>query len=145
MDRLGRPGERERQRDGEEDMATVGWKMRSVYVCVRGLRGWNAHTRTHMHAHTRLASSGLVLVSCPWLRRAQESAVSLWRIDTDTPYPSAPDTPKPPPPSLNPSSPLPPSSSSAAGPCLVGMFERRRIEEGVEAGGAGLHLDCGLY
>lgn len=64
---------RERQRDGEKDMAAAGWKMRRFYVCVEGLEGRDPHT----HTHTQLASSGLVLVSCPWPRWAQESAVSL--------------------------------------------------------------------
>lgn len=50
MDRLGRLGERERQRDGEKDMATVGWKMRRIYVCVEGLKC--AHTHKHRHTHT---------------------------------------------------------------------------------------------
>ena len=54
-----------------------------VYVCVYV---WETNSR----ARTQLASSGLVLVSCPWPWRAQESAVSLWLIDTDTPQTPAP-------------------------------------------------------
>lgn len=128
---------RERQRGGEKDMATVGWKMRRLYVCVGGLEGRNPH----MYVHTQLANSGLVLVSCPWPRRAQESAVSLWRIDTDGPLTLRPDTTEPPPPSLSPSSLLPPSFFSSSQPMPRGHV----WEETYRGGEASLCLDCGLH
>lgn len=41
-----------------------------------------------MDTHKQFASFAWVLVSCPWPQRAQESAVSQWRIDTGTSPPS---------------------------------------------------------
>lgn len=60
-----------------------------VRWCVALLKCTCAFTHTRSYAHKQLASSSLVLVSCPWPWRAQESAVSFWRIDTGTPHPSA--------------------------------------------------------
>lgn len=58
MDRLGRQGERTRWRDGE-DMATVGWKMRRIVVCVEGWGGWDGgftvDMNTHIHTCTHTA------------------------------------------------------------------------------------------
>lgn len=72
-------GGSERQRDGEEDKASAGWKMRRLYGCAvgRGLRGFETISNARALVRAQLAGSGLVLVSCPWSRRAQESAVSL--------------------------------------------------------------------
>lgn len=151
MDRLGRQGERERQRDGEKDMATVGWKMRRIYECVGGggvCGGVEMHTCTYTHSWPALAWFWSVARGHGG-HRSQLSACD--GLIQTPPHPSA-SAPTLPNLHLHPSippalylPPPPPSSSSAAGPCLVGMFERRRIEGGVGRGGAGLHLDCGLY
>lgn len=103
----------------------------SICVCrgVVGLKCSHMHTCTHTHSWPALAWFWSVARGHGGHRSQLSACDGL--IQTPPP-PLRPDTPKPPRPCLNPSSPPPPSlsSSSAAGPCLVGMFERRRIEEG---------------
>lgn len=155
----GQAGEAGRAREAERWREGYGycWMEDETYICVC----WGAemcahtHTPTHTHTsahtlthmHTQLASSGLVLVSCPWPRRAQESAVSLWRIDTDTPHPSAPrhsQTSTSIPQSLQPLYLPPPHHQEPAyawWACLRGDV----LGWGWRRVGASLHLDCGLY
>lgn len=62
-----------------------------------------------------------------------------------SPFCLHPNTPKPLPQSLNPWSSIPSCSSSPTViPCLMGMFERRHVEEW-ERGENNLHFDCGRH
>lgn len=114
-----------------------------VYMCV--LRGWNARahtntdTRTHTDTHAHTAGqlwpgSGQLPVATAGTGVSCQPVTDWYRH----PPPLRPLTL----PNLHlhssiPPAPIPPSSSSSgASPCLVGMFERRRIGVGVEEGGS---------
>lgn len=133
MDRLGRQRERERQRDGEKDTATVGWKMRRLYVCFGGCGvGMLAHMHACTYAHSWPALAWFWSVARGHGgHRSQLSACDRLIQTPPPPNPSAPTLPNH---HLHPSIPpalyLPPSPplqwpAHASWACLRGDVLRR--------------------
>lgn len=115
------------------------WMEDETYICVcvcwRGVCGVEIHTHTHKCTYTHSWPALAWFWSVARGHGGHRSQLSA--CDGLIQTPPTPDTPKPPPPSLNPSSPLPPpplqQPAHAWWACLRGDVLRRGVDEGEPA------------